>query len=498
MSDVNLPMIKKKPRIKSCKLSQLAATAILLCSAMPTVLAAEQDWWFDVEVVIFKRDTSVTELSEKFVNNQIKAPSTQLIDLLTPYLQADLRYLHAGLPFCRVSERKKVQQQYEQDFAFPEAPVNPLNEPELTSVKPNNLLQDDFQYQVASDDIFAEKTLQLKQLDTEQTDIVTGNNAKFSTRKYVQDLSVNWIEWQIPQHYPCVYHEQLALLTNPFEPKESGSHPLARLDAVPIKINGMAWQHKTQAFLLPQSELSLTSLFKDINKQRDLQAILHMGWRQEVKFGQDKAQAIRVFAGKNYGLDFLANGHLRPKTALNIEAAPYIPYAEQQKLSLLDPAIQQDQLVYQQNAELFNTLHQVLNNEQDLELKPAVDYQNIKQQTNAAHSADSLTQLPIWQLDGKFKVYLQNVGRTPYLHIESDLDFRQPVFDPTLVVENDSLGNTFVMGSQSRQANQLQSVNFNQFKRVISKQLHYFDHPLFGMVVYITRYNWPEEPKSEQ
>jgi hypothetical protein len=34
---------------------------------------------------------------------------------------------------------------------------------------------------------------------------------------------------------------------------------------------------------------------------------------------------------------------------------------------------------------------------------------------------------------------------------------------------------------------------------VISKQVHYFDHPLFGMVVRINRYRWPEvDKKTEQ
>mgnify|MGYP003680067870 CR=1 FL=1 len=42
----------------------------------------------------------------------------------------------------------------------------------------------------------------------------------------------------------------------------------------------------------------------------------------------------------------------------------------------------------------------------------------------------------------------------------------------------------------------LESINVKHFKRVISKQLHYFDHPLFGMVVYISRYQWPEEPQQ--
>jgi hypothetical protein len=78
------------------------------------------------------------------------------------------------------------------------------------------------------------------------------------------------------------------------------------------------------------------------------------------------------------------------------------------------------------------------------------------------------------------------------------MDFRQPVFDPSLVMSADKSKATVMTGNVSREPNVIQNVKFTQFKRVISKQLHYFDHPLFGMVVHITRYNWPEEPQLEQ
>ena len=32
---------------------------------------------------------------------------------------------------------------------------------------------------------------------------------------------------------------------------------------------------------------------------------------------------------------------------------------------------------------------------------------------------------------------------------------------------------------------------------MISKQVHYFDHPLFGMIVRLNRYRWPEEVEVE-
>ncbi|MEP2652742.1 MAG: CsiV family protein, partial [Paraglaciecola sp.] len=95
----------------------------------------------------------------------------------------------------------------------------------------------------------------------------------------------------------------------------------------------------------------------------------------------------------------------------------------------------------------------------------------------------------IWQLDGEVAVYLRNIGRVPYLHIDSDLDYRHPVVKPQESMEDSET--TLISGNYD-QANFLESVKFDQLRRVISKQVHYFDHPLFGMVVTINRYKWPE------
>jgi len=109
----------------------------------------------------------------------------------------------------------------------------------------------------------------------------------------------------------------------------------------------------------------------------------------------------------------------------------------------------------------------------------------------------------IWRLDGGITVYLRNVGRIPYLHIDSNLDIRQPIYDPNKAQELEALSTNLseqgaMVVNQLQQPNFLKSVNFNQLRRVISKQVHYFDHPLFGMIVRINRHRWPEpEQKTD-
>ena len=488
MPYVTLPHIKTWHKFKSCKLSHMAATAVLICISQ-NLVAAEQDWWFDIEVIVFKRETSVTELSEKFANSEIKTAKTKAVDLLTAYLQPDLSYLRAGLPFCRTSERAKKQQQFELDFAFPQTAqstgavenIEPVKKPQKT------VKQDDFEYQVVSADIFDNNPQSATSSQVVATALPKGQ---------AQALALNWIEWQVPQQLPCVYQEQLQLLANPFSAQDQHASALAHLDRVPVKINGKPMQYKSRAFLLPQSELTLGSLFKGINKQRDLESLLHVGWRQEVKFGQNKAQAIRLFAGQNYGQKFLTNGQKRPNLDKQ-KLTPYIPLDVQNEMSARDTSVLQDQAALQKNQTLFNALFNVLNNNEPLKLNKPIEY--FKQAQNSEKSVvQDLALQEIWQLDGDMTVFLQNVGSTPYLHIESNMDFRQPVFDPSLVMSVDTTKATVMTGNVSREPNVIQNVKFNQFKRVISKQVHYFDHPLFGMVVHITRYNWPDEPQLEQ
>ncbi len=70
--------------------------------------------------------------------------------------------------------------------------------------------------------------------------------------------------------------------------------------------------------------------------------------------------------------------------------------------------------------------------------------------------------LDTWQLDGLFKVFMR--GR--YLNIKTDFNLR----------------------SEDTSAEQLQNAHFSQFKRVISGEIHYLDHPRMGILVQIRKY----------
>jgi len=65
-----------------------------------------------------------------------------------------------------------------------------------------------------------------------------------------------------------------------------------------------------------------------------------------------------------------------------------------------------------------------------------------------------------WELEGLFKIHLRH-----YLFITADFDI-----------------------SQKLQSGDVESSRFSQFKRVISGEIHYFDHPRMGMIVQIRKF----------
>lgn len=65
-----------------------------------------------------------------------------------------------------------------------------------------------------------------------------------------------------------------------------------------------------------------------------------------------------------------------------------------------------------------------------------------------------------WELDGFFNIYLRH-----YLFINTSLDI-----------------------SEKLNNGEIQSARFSQFKRVISGEIHYFDHPKMGMIVQIRKF----------
>jgi hypothetical protein len=478
-----------KAGIVKVALASLLSISILAQS----VHAQEQEWWFDVEVILFKRNIDAANISEKFKQSRLEQPSSDLIDLLTPYLNPNVSYLRAGLPYCRVSNRLAAQKRYEKDFAFPLPVAKTIESPSPLQNR--------------------------KQEKNQQT------NIELAAGVYLPKPSINveFIEWQVPSEFLCSYAEQIdasfsSTAIKLLQEVISNKSPSKQIKRVPEKINGIEWHQRRSAFLLPRLTTHMDDLYEKIKKQRDITPILHLNWRQEVKFGRDKGKTFRLFAGENFAHQFDANGFPLVDDTDSLFDGLHPPsdefYVPEQELVGLTPE-QRQRLKTRNNdtrtevvtEDLFARIEFALADETPFN----IDQVDAKTELQAANTDPAMLK-EIWQLDGGITVYLRNIGRVPYLHIDSNLDFRQPMFDsnkaPQIAGTSDDfskqdviVGNNLQqpghLKPNSLQPNFLHSVNFNQLRRVISKQVHYFDHPLFGMVVRINRYEWPNLEEEE-
>ena len=76
----------------------------------------------------------------------------------------------------------------------------------------------------------------------------------------------------------------------------------------------------------------------------------------------------------------------------------------------------------------------------------------------------------VFEFEGLVTIYIKYINRVPYLHIDSHALFNTSrVSDPLTIIPH----------------------TFKQRRRIISNQVHYFDHPYFGMVIELRRYKRP-------
>jgi len=81
-----------------------------------------------------------------------------------------------------------------------------------------------------------------------------------------------------------------------------------------------------------------------------------------------------------------------------------------------------------------------------------------------------------------------------YLHVETDLHYRTPVLQQEYVMEQPT---GFFGGSEPQeklvQRNVLLDFRMHESRRMRSKEVHFFDHPMFGVIVTVTPYYFTGE-----
>lgn len=190
--------------------------------------------------------------------------------------------------------------------------------------------------------------------------------------------------------------------------------------------------------LLDQEEFQLTNEYKSIKSSRQRRPLLHVAWRQPTTSKKDSIP-IRIHGGKRYTI--------------------------QQKPN--------DTSVFSGHEETENFMGDLLTQET---YEPSEE--------NAGISPDTLE-----QIEGTITLSLAR-----YLHIWADFIYRLPSEKIISSSLNDDSLNSFEQP--------ITNFRLQQHRRMRSKEIHYLDHPLLGIIVMTTPYELPdfpvENPASEE
>ncbi|QJR79509.1 hypothetical protein CA267_001210 [Alteromonas pelagimontana] len=461
--------------------------SLLLLSVVTAPALAADDWWFDVEVIIFDRNVALTELAEQFEEADELSPYHADWDLIGEYLRPDISWLKQGLATCDTGNSplwlpkpsiESIISDYEQwqtarSGASVGEAVNINNDTGLSTA---NKIPDS-----ARQEYFGSP------LTPTNASVVEPGAAQNSLESIapqrdvtVREIADYWLEFSginnfnpvtVPRFRFCEPQTLWLSWQNGSWRRSKPDNHLPYPDHIPITLDGQDWPESSRPHVLSPNQLHLTKLSQQIRQAGGLNRLLHIVWRQPVKFGEEKAASVRLFAGKNFADSFTLTGEqIKPE---DLNDSSIIELKKKEEISLT--ASQDD---------FFSILQNDLDKAETVSFASmmAAVKQNKMQPLIPVRSTVAQPDTPIWQIDGELKVFLKYINRVPYLHIDTELFYRQPV-----PIEGDTVN------PNEAPTYRLASVPFKQVRRVISKQLHYFDHPLFGMVVEIRRYKRPGE-----
>lgn len=470
--------------------------AALFCATQSSVsLAAKQteDRWFEIEVILLQQLSDDSNYNENFKDLNIKASkSPKNINLIYKHLRniSDYKYLLKScsedentLPISlenpqpwqelilNMPENFGIEQEQEQEQE------NTLTTTLSTrsSTKLNTLPEND----TVNYKYILKDSLALARSQTEEP-VTDGENAHLNPISQADldkiDLNIRFSEVEddfkpFTFNFYCHYTDSNTLLT----PLEDNFYQ------IPKQISGSEDLYSSQPYLLTKESLELTHIYTALRRSREFRPLAHLAWRQPV-FNARKAIPVKLVAGNNLQnikpstqqlatekqTTLLAQTDLQTLETLKMQRESILNEHIQQTVAQLELGdIPSDQLISniknntaaplktQEIEKQIERLNTALNNPLTNSVtKPSSSREDNYEQT--------------WLLDGMFKVHLDH-----YLFINSE--FTIPInTNPNDVKRNELL------------------VPFKQNRRVISGEIHYFDHPYMGMIVQIRRHTRPK------
>jgi len=513
------------------KLSTVALSTLFISTVLlalfntPNALAATQkkaERWFEVEVILFQQLGDKNKLKEQFsnevdVSHLPKYPKAY--DLLTPYLQKDLSAIKQFISLCHnsdgLSDFASTQDELslalpEQD-SFIEQALSLTYEPVMLT-EPN----------IEEDQVNGNQINQIDQISHENTEEIEQAPLANGNEEVTANIIFDWQQEAL--NSPLFLANKLCVYTQSDFEQILDEEQLANfnLDSFPVtsltgRLNASGAHIKNSPYIISDDSLLLKDISKRLRWSKEFKPLLHFGWRQ-VGITRKKAIPLKLFAGQHLANDYqqalkdfqqeLAEAQQQEQALFeqlqgtgefkNINEFSTTREEARNPLELAEKNEESEHRYYAQlrkdsYKQLFTEINDLdINNETTANIEATVN--ELASQTlndlltKKSFSSDTNNQVldmatppekPIqpWLLDGFFKVHLDH-----YLYITADFNIVNKLINNTQSVTSDE--------------DNIKLINFSQNRRVITGEVHYFDHPYLGMVVQIRRFD-PTKPADE-
>lgn len=511
--------------------------SIAFISALATstnVYAAQQSnqRWFEIEVILFSQLGDKSLLKEDFTTEFGEVKLNRPRDLLSPYLNPVLSSLKTLVPTCgETYPRPYLEQSAELSSPVTVSPLWYIDERELTQeevfdfqqrdqvvVSQNNEFgftsstsNESYQSVESVDDLFNDTTQEnFEQLNTLTDEVFVSSltpEQQLALQEQVaqaqaafSDIQFNY-QLTLPKSVCNLSDEVINQLSAEIKDFDPDGFNVANM---PSKIWRYEDKFSKQPYLLNDSSLELHDIVLQLKRSRNFRPLLHVGWRQPA-ISKRRSRPMRLFAGENFAYAYQQSmEQYEEQIRLNEEAdalAQITADAKQNQLSGNQLIDADNETYFEDNTQVSDEtalsqvtipepLHLVDTPNPLYTIIDQLEKGDIDQSEALAslHQTTTIDELALikpvqpevdWTIDGLFNVHLNH-----YLYITAEFD----VANKTLAQHQTAL--------LTNPDDQVKAIRFSQNRRVISKEVHYFDHPYMGMIVKIRRYKVPTKPES--
>ncbi|MGR5119116.1 peptidoglycan binding protein CsiV [Vibrio astriarenae] len=219
---------------------------------------------------------------------------------------------------------------------------------------------------------------------------------------------------------------------NPEQTTEAWPNTLPEIDMSKAgSLSNSQYRGSKGVTLLPTSSYELNPQADDLRRHAGFSVLLHTAWRQDDR-GRASAPVFKIKGGKDYSGSFMPDGSV---------------YSDELVESPVDGVIEES------------------------------------------------VASPLYELDGKLQIYVQH-----YLFADAQFDLKRPSVREVVVETTDyaqpseeQLDDNVVAGNMQQieytteVEKFLKSYRLDQKRRMRSGEIHYFDHPLMGMIIQVRR-----------